>query len=84
MGNRPTFWDKHEPTIMARGSGAGGPLIPPHPNKHQRLSIREVARIQTFPDTFFFFGPLSPAYKQIGNAVPVLMAYQIASIFNNS
>ena len=64
---------------MERGSGTGGPLIPPHPNKQRRVSIREAARIQTFPDTFFFFGPL----KQIGNAVPVLLAYQIASIFNN-
>ncbi|OZM56952.1 hypothetical protein CIB95_09280 [Lottiidibacillus patelloidae] len=78
VGNRPTFWEKHSPTIMGRGSGTGGPLIIPHPNAHRRMSIREVARIQTFPDSFIFIGSNSACYRQIGNAVPVLMAYQIA------
>ena len=81
MGNRPTDWDKYAPTIMGRGSGTGGPLIPPHPEQHRRLSIREVARIQTFPDNFIFEGSNSSCYRQIGNAVPVLMAYSIAKIF---
>lgn len=82
VGNRQTFWDKHAPTIMGRGSGTGGPLIPPHPNGTRRLSVRETARIQTFPDNFRFFGPNSAAYRQIGNAVPVLLSYHIALIFN--
>jgi len=82
VGNRQTFWDKHAPTIMGRGSGTGGPLIPPHPNGARRLSVRETARIQTFPDNFRFFGPNSAAYRQIGNAVPVLLSYHIALIFN--
>lgn len=80
MGNRATSWDKYAPTIMGRGSGTGGPLIPPHPEQHRRLSIREVARIQTFPDDFKFIGSNSACYRQIGNAVPVLMAYNIAKI----
>lgn len=42
------------------------------------ISVREAARIQTFPDDFFFEGPRSAALKQIGNAVPVLLAYEIA------
>lgn len=83
VGNRETFWDKHSPTIMGRGSGTGGPLIPPHPDKHRRFSVREVARIQTFPDEFIFKGSNSSAYRQIGNAVPVLMAYNIARIFKD-
>ena len=66
---------------MGRGSGTGGPLIPPHPEQHRRLSVREVARIQTFPDDFEFCGSNSASYRQIGNAVPVLMAYNIAKIF---
>lgn len=82
MGNRETLWDKYAPTIMGRGSGTGGPLIPPHPEKHRRLSVRETARIQTFPDNFVFQGSNSAAYRQIGNAVPVLLAYNIAKIFN--
>lgn len=88
IGNRATHWDKRAPTIMGRGSGTGGPLIPPHPEQHRRLSIREVARIQTFPDEFVFQGNNSACYRQIGNAVPVLLAYHIARIFteyeNNS
>jgi DNA (cytosine-5)-methyltransferase 1 len=80
VGNRATTWDRHAPTIMGRGSGTGGPLIPPHPEQHRRFSVREVARIQTFPDKFHFKGPNSAAYRQIGNAVPVLMAYNIAKI----
>lgn len=83
VGNRETFWEKHAPTIMGRGSGTGGPLIPPHPEKHRRFSVREVARLQTFPDKFEFKGSNSAAYRQIGNAVPVLMAYNIANIFND-
>lgn len=80
VGNRETLWDKYSPTIMGRGSGTGGPLIIPHPEQHRRLSIREVARIQTFPDKFIFKGSNSACYRQIGNAVPVLMAYNIAKL----
>lgn len=81
VGNRPTYWDKPSPTIMGRGSGTGGPLIIPHPEYNRRMSVREVARIQSFPDTFLFLGSTSACYRQIGNAVPVLMAYNIAKIF---
>ncbi len=81
IGNRATDWNKYAPTIMGRGSGTGGPLIPPHPEQHRRLSVREVARIQTFPDDFVFCGSNSAGYRQIGNAVPVLMAYNIGKIF---
>ncbi len=80
VGNRATDWDKYAPTIMGRGSGTGGPLIIPHPLQHRRLSVREVARIQTFPDDFHFMGSNSACYRQIGNAVPVLMAYNIAKL----
>ena len=81
VGNRATIWERHAPTIMGRGSGTGGPLIPPHPEQHRRFSVREVARIQTFPDNFVFQGSNSAGYRQIGNAVPVLMSYNIAKIF---
>jgi DNA (cytosine-5-)-methyltransferase len=81
VGNRPTDWDKHSPTIMGRGSGTGGPLIIPHPEYNRRMSVREVARIQTFPNNFEFLGSTSACYRQIGNAVPVLMAYNVGKIF---
>ncbi len=57
---------------------ASGPEI--HPNKQRRLSVRECAILQTFPDDFVFCGSLGNMYKQIGNAVPVLMAQKIAEV----
>lgn len=48
-----------------------------HPTETRPLSVREYARIQTFPDEWKFEGSLSSQYKQIGNAVPVNLAYAI-------
>ena len=47
---------------------------------YSRLSVRECARIQTFPDNFiFYYRDVADGYKMIGNAVPVQFAYSIAS-----
>lgn len=73
-GHRPTDPDKPSPTILARGNGKGGVCAIPHYNGKRRLSIRESAAIQTFPDDFEFFGTLGACYRQIGNAVPVKFA----------
>ncbi|WP_048741814.1 DNA cytosine methyltransferase [Prevotella bivia] len=48
-----------------------------HPTENRPLTVREYARIQTFPDEWIFKGNLSEQYKQIGNAVPVNLAYAI-------
>lgn len=48
-----------------------------HPIETRPLTVREYARIQTFPDTWHFAGNMSEQYKQIGNAVPVNLAYAI-------
>lgn len=82
VGNRATEWGKISPTIMGRGSGTGGPLIIPHPNLHRRMSVREVARIQSFPDKFLFTGSNTAKYRQIGNAVPPLFAYHLGRLFS--
>jgi DNA (cytosine-5)-methyltransferase 1 len=49
-----------------------------HPTEPRGISVREAARIQSFPDDFFFDCSMGDAYKQIGNAVPPLMAYAVA------
>lgn len=50
-----------------------------HPLETRPLNVREYARIQTFPDTYMFHGTVAQKYKQIGNAVPVKLAFCIAS-----
>ena len=69
---RITNWDKPSDTITATS-----PEI--HINKERRLSVRECARIQTFPDDFIFTGSLNSMYKQVGNAVPVKFANILAN-----
>ena len=76
-GHRPTDPDKPCPTILARGNGGGGVCAIPHYNGKRRLTIRESAAIQTFPDTFEFCGAMNACYRQIGNAVPVLFAERL-------
>jgi DNA (cytosine-5)-methyltransferase 1 len=51
-----------------------------HPNQDRVISVRESARAQSFPDSVRFCGNLSSQYRQIGNAVPVLLAYEIFSM----
>lgn len=81
VGNRVLDWDKPSPTITGRGSRSGGAVIHPHPNLKRRLTVRECARIQSFPDSFVFYGPIGANYAQIGNAVPPLMSFYIANEF---
>lgn len=49
-----------------------------HPKQHRTISVREAARLQIFPDSFIFYGSRSAQFKQIGNAVPPLLAMAIA------
>tara|TARA_B100001540_G_C15771691_1_gene626650 strand:+ start:95 stop:1078 length:984 start_codon:yes stop_codon:yes gene_type:complete len=54
-----------------------------HPTELRPLNVREYARIQSFPDTFKFEGNMNSQYKQIGNAVPVNLAYHVGkSVIN--
>jgi DNA (cytosine-5)-methyltransferase 1 len=48
-----------------------------HPKETRPLTVREYARIQTFPDEWEFAGSVSSQYKQIGNAVPVNLGYHV-------
>jgi DNA (cytosine-5)-methyltransferase 1 len=54
-------------------------FAPGHEDQYRRLTIRECARIQTFPDDYeFLYSHMRNGYKMIGNAVPVTLAYWIA------
>lgn len=80
-GHRRTDPKKPSPTILARGNGKGGVCAIQHPRNHRRLSVRESAIIQTFPNAFEFRGSLNSMYRQVGNAVPVRLAKKVAKEF---
>ena len=78
IGHRTIDPNQPSPTITARGDEKGGVVIHHHPGNHRRLTVREVATIQTFPLNYKFLGPKTSGYRQIGNAVPPLLAKAIA------
>lgn len=82
LGHRPLDPDKPAPTVTARGDNKGGVVILPHPNGLRRMSCRELAMIQSFPMDYEFIGTNSSIYRQIGNAVPPLLAKAVAEQFN--
>jgi DNA (cytosine-5)-methyltransferase 1 len=70
--------DKPARTLMAHLGKDSYSHIHHDSNQARTISVREAARLQSFPDGFIFHGPMNPAFRQIGNAVPPLMAKALA------
>lgn len=98
--NRVKGWDEQAFTVQASGrqcqlhpqapkmvfiSQNKREFVKGKENLYRRMSIREIARVQGFPDTFkFIYKNTDDAYKMIGNAVPVNLAYEVAIAIKNA
>lgn len=79
----PNKWRKMEAaqparTLMAHLGKDGYSHIHYDSTQARTISVREAARLQSFPDGFKFSGSMNPAFKQVGNAVPPLLSYALA------
>lgn len=80
LGHRRIDPDKPAPTVTARGDEKGGVVVLHHPNNLRRMTARELAAVQSFPDNFVFTGKKTSAYRQIANAVPPKLGFAVGKM----
>jgi DNA (cytosine-5)-methyltransferase 1 len=84
LGHRYIDPSQPAPTVTGRGDEKGGVVVLHHPRNHRRMSARELAAVQSFPNDFVFEGTRTSAYRQIANAVPPTLGKALGIMLNEN